>query len=97
MAPNTTPKPETVVMVYCPRCGGEGRGSWHPDGGVCYLCEGRGEVAVNIERSERYLALLRDKYRKARAEGDLEAMGWFARKGRFKRELLDLAKAEVAA
>lgn len=98
MKTTDTAAKETIVTVACPRCGGKGRQDyWHPDHGVCYLCQGRRALEVNIERSERYLAVLRREYRAARDEGDEERMLHLATKGSQKRALVDAAKAEIEA
>lgn len=36
----TVDGPAVKVSLACPRCGGEGRGHWFPDGGICYECNG---------------------------------------------------------
>lgn len=96
MAPTTKTASETTVTIDCPRCAGQGGSKhWHPDAGVCYLCYGRGDLAVNIERGERHLSVLRREYVEARRAGDEELMALLVRKGSGKRALVEAAK-EVA-
>lgn len=87
-------KVETVVMVPCPRCGGQGACEhWMPDNGVCYLCKGKRALEVNVERGERHLYVLRQQYKAAREAGDTERMEYLARKGSMKKDLVEAAKA----
>jgi len=89
---------ETTVTIACPRCSGEGSRPlvWQPDAGICYLCSGKAELKVNIERGERHLECLRRDYRKAVKEGSVEWAAHIAQKGIFKKELVELAKARKA-
>lgn len=87
---------ETLVIVECPRCDGEGgRLQWQPDAGVCYLCGGKGHLNVNIERGERHLAVLRREWRAAKAAGDTVRLQYITRKGILKRALVEAAKAAI--
>ena len=90
-------KPETIVSVPCPRCGGKGgRPDWSPDQGVCYLCKGKCSLDVNLERGERHLEVLRKEYVRARNAKNKIMMSLLATKGIQKRALVDEAKAIAA-
>lgn len=93
----TTKTAETIVIIDCPRCAGQGsRDHWHPDSGICYLCGGKAWLDVNIERGERHLKYLRWQYRQARVNGSPEWLSYLAQKGLMKKELVELAKARKA-
>lgn len=60
--------------VMCLRCGGSGKTRWvHVDNGICYACDGTGEVESKPARRVRMVATdqtrstLRAMYRNARA------------------------------
>jgi len=92
--PKTAAKTETIVTIDCPRCSGAGSSRhWHPDAGICYLCHGRGDLSVNIEKGERHLACLRREYRHYRDAGEVEMAEHWLMKGLQKRALVDAAKA----
>jgi hypothetical protein len=57
-----------VVEIPCPRCGGEGRGTWKPDAGICYRCKGNRFVRVNVAKSEAALRFLRMRFVRLRAQ-----------------------------
>ena len=94
--PYMTTSKNKSVMVSCPRCSGRGSCTgWTPDNGVCYLCKGEGSLAVDPERGERHLAVLRKQWCAARDAGDQEAMEYLALKG--KRKALLVAEARKLA
>lgn len=97
MTTKTAAKTETIVIIDCPRCSGQGGSDhWHPDQGICYLCHGKGELDVNIERGERHLAVLRKEYVAYRDAGEVEMAEFKARKGIQKKVLVEMAKAKLA-
>jgi hypothetical protein len=57
-----------TAFIPCPRCGGQGVGTWHPDAGVCYRCHGKTEIQINVQRHLNALRMLRAKYRRLQAE-----------------------------
>lgn len=63
-----TPTNSKTVWIDCPRCGGRGVGTWHPDNGVCYRCRGNGEVRVDVDRTMAALRFLRAEYVRLRHE-----------------------------
>jgi len=55
------------IEMQCPRCTGKGRRQeWTPDAGVCYRCQGKGTVVIDLGRYERALCHLRARYRALR-------------------------------
>ena len=57
-----------IVYIACPRCCGQGHGNWRPDAGICYRCRGARQVQVDVKKTVGALHMLRDKYRRIRAE-----------------------------
>lgn len=94
---NPVKKGDRVVTVKCPRCDGAGFSSgWVPDAGRCYLCHGKQQLEVNIDLTERHLYVLRKQWLEAANLGYKDRADRIAEKGKLKRALLDLAKAEEA-
>jgi len=75
----TVDGPAVAVSLACPRCGGEGRGHWFPDGGICYECNGAKTAGlvdlvpvVDFAKAERRRELAAGR-RQAAAEKRAEA------------------------
>jgi len=68
MTPSVQSKAPEMAYIPCPRCNGQGRGTWHPDAGICYRCGGKAEVRINVQRHLNTLGMLRSKYRRLQAE-----------------------------
>ncbi len=106
----TSPARKTgpVVLIDCPRCGGQGkRDCWHPDRGVCYLCHGKCSLEVNVRNAYWRLFFLRQEYANTlrhvlQGERDgldmtveREVLAHRAEKGQNHRALYELALAEL--
>ena len=95
----------STVYIDCPRCCGKGFGNWQPDAGICYLCRGKSELSVDLDRSARHLGYLRAEYvrrreviKRALTQGEdvsyhYESLGYLVERGRQRRAIHEAALA----